>query len=185
MHAACHVWLYWRLFWRVPVLSNGVCAAILDKLLVPGCGIYRIFWFATTLVTECSVSCSLLAGLQLPAWICATGVIWYRKNQFLTGHGNPAHQFFHKSNILHYTIVYYSMAPSTTIKVSTDTKTALAEQKLHPGETFEQVINRFLKSQSADDYLDEQTLLDMQDGLDDIKAGRVHTTKELKAELGL
>ena len=77
------------------------------------------------------------------------------------------------------------MVSSTTIKVSTDTKTALAEQKLHPGETFEQVINRLLKSQSADDHLDEQAFLGMQDGLDDIRAGRVHTTKKLKAELGL
>lgn len=74
---------------------------------------------------------------------------------------------------------------STTIKVSTETRTALAEHKLHSGETLEQVINRLLKAQSADDHLDDQTLQDMQAGLDDIKAGRVHTTEELKAELGL
>jgi len=74
---------------------------------------------------------------------------------------------------------------STTIKVSTKTRATLAEQKLYPSETLEQVINRFLKTQLTDDYLDEQILLDMQEGLDDIKAGRVHTTKELKAELGL
>ncbi len=73
----------------------------------------------------------------------------------------------------------------TTIKVSTETKETLVEQKLYNGETLEQVINRLLKSQSVDDYLDDQTLNDMQEGLDDIKAGRVHTTEQLKAELGL
>ena len=45
----------------------------------------------------------------------------------------------------------------TTIKVSDKTRTILAEQKLHVGETLEQVINRLLKFQLADDYLDEQT----------------------------
>lgn len=74
---------------------------------------------------------------------------------------------------------------STTIKVSTETRVILAEQKLHSGETLEQVINRLLKSQTSDDYLDEQTLKNMQEGLDDIKAGRVYTTKQLKSELGI
>lgn len=75
--------------------------------------------------------------------------------------------------------------PSTTIKVSTETRAALAERKLHAGETLEQVICRLLKAQSADDRLDDQTLRDMQAGLDDIKAGRVHTTVELRTDLGL
>ena len=74
---------------------------------------------------------------------------------------------------------------STTIKVSTETRTTLVEQKLHHGETLEQVINRLLKSQLIDDYLDEQTLQNMQEGLDDIKNGRVYTTKQLKTELGI
>ena len=79
-------------------------------------------------------------------------------------------------------MVYYM---STTIKVSPETKGILVEQKLHSNETLDQVINRLLKSQSADDYLDDKILSDMQEGLDDIKAGRVHTTKQLKKELGL
>ncbi len=74
---------------------------------------------------------------------------------------------------------------STTIKVSMETRTTLAEQKLYTGETLEQVINRLLKSQLIDNYLDKQTLKDMQEGLDDIKSGRVYTTNELKTELGI
>jgi len=74
---------------------------------------------------------------------------------------------------------------STTIKVSMKTRTTLAEQKLHAGETLEQVINRLLKSQLIDNYLDKQTLKDMQEGLDDIKSGHVYTTNELKTELGI
>ena len=74
---------------------------------------------------------------------------------------------------------------STTIKVSPETKGILVDQKLHSNETLEQVINRLLKSQSADNYLDDKILSDMQEGLDDIKSGRVHTTKQLKKELGL
>jgi len=75
--------------------------------------------------------------------------------------------------------------PSTTIKVSTETREALAELKLHGGETLEQVISRLLKAQSADERLDDRTLRDMQAGLGDIRAGRVRTTGELRAELGL
>ena len=74
---------------------------------------------------------------------------------------------------------------STTIKVSTETRMALARLKMHNGDTLEQVIVRLLKSQQTDDYLDEQTLQDMQEGLDDIKNGRTHTTEELKTALGL
>ncbi len=74
---------------------------------------------------------------------------------------------------------------STTIKVSPKTKDILVDQKLYSNETLEQVINRLLKSQSADDYLDDKILSDMQEGLDDIRAGRIHTTKQLKKELGL
>lgn len=74
---------------------------------------------------------------------------------------------------------------STTIKVSTKTKDTLVDQKLHSNETLEQVITRLLKFQSTDDYLNDETLSNMQEGLDDIKAGRVHTTKQLKKELGL
>lgn len=74
---------------------------------------------------------------------------------------------------------------STTIKVSMETRTTLAEQKLYTGETLEQVINRLLKSQLIDNYLDKQTLKDMQEGLDDIKSDHVYTTNELKTELGI
>ncbi len=73
----------------------------------------------------------------------------------------------------------------TTIKVSDKTRAILTEQKLHLGETLEQVINRLLKSQLVDDYLDERTLSDMQEGLDDIKSGHVYTTKQLKKEIGI
>ena len=63
-------------------------------------------------------------------------------------------------------------------------RASLEGQKLHGGETLVQVVDRLVRYQSEDDYLDEQTLSDMQEGLDDIWAGRAYT-KELKAKLEL
>lgn len=74
---------------------------------------------------------------------------------------------------------------STTIKISRKTKSGLEKQKTHLGDTYEAVISRLLDYISQDDNLSIQTIKDMEQGIADIKAGRVYTSAQVKKRLGL
>jgi hypothetical protein len=73
----------------------------------------------------------------------------------------------------------------SSITVSKESKKIWESFKNYPQESFEKMINRILKQQVEDDVLTKEDLQDIQEGVDDIKAGRVFTTEELKRELGL
>jgi len=55
----------------------------------------------------------------------------------------------------------------------------------HPGETYESVINRLLKSNQQDEILNEETIKNIEEGIADIKAGRVYTSEQVRQKLGL
>lgn len=55
----------------------------------------------------------------------------------------------------------------------------------HPGETYESVINRLLKSNQQDEILSEETIKNIEEGIADIKAGRVYTSEQVRQKLGL
>ena len=74
---------------------------------------------------------------------------------------------------------------STTIKISRKTKSGLEKQKTHPGDTYESVISRLLDYVSQDDHLSKQDIKNMEQGIADIKAGRVYTSAQVKKRLGL
>lgn len=74
---------------------------------------------------------------------------------------------------------------STTLKISHKTKNFLEKEKNHPKETLESVIIRLLKATHEDDNLSAQTIKNIEEGIADIKAGRVYTTEQLSKELGL
>lgn len=74
---------------------------------------------------------------------------------------------------------------STTIKISHKTKSGLEKQKTHPGDTYENVISRLLDYVSQDDVLSPQNIKDMEQGIADIKAGRIYTSAQVKKRLGL
>lgn len=73
----------------------------------------------------------------------------------------------------------------TTIQLSKRTKEILEGQKLHPGETFDQLIRRLVQKNDLDDELSARTIKGIEEGVRDIKAGRVYTTEQLDSELGL
>lgn len=77
------------------------------------------------------------------------------------------------------------MSDSTTIKISKKTKSSLEKQKIHPGETYEVVLARILKRVSQDDVLSPETIKNIEQGVADIKAGRVYTSEQVKKKLGL
>ena len=73
----------------------------------------------------------------------------------------------------------------STIKISKKIKKELKKQMNHPNETFESIITRLLKKSQQDDMLTEEVIKNIEEGVADIKAGRVYTTEQLNKELGL
>ena len=73
----------------------------------------------------------------------------------------------------------------TTIQVHRTLKTKLERLKLHPRESYEKVIERLISIGMDYEPLSEEEIKDIEEGLADIKAGRVYTTKELKKQLGI
>ncbi len=73
----------------------------------------------------------------------------------------------------------------STIKLSKKLKNDLRKQMNHPGETYEAVIARLLKIVQKDDILSDEVIKNIEEGVADIKAGRVYTSDQVKRKLGL
>jgi predicted transcriptional regulator len=73
----------------------------------------------------------------------------------------------------------------STIKLSKKIKNDLKKQMNHPGETYEDVITRLLKITQEDDLLSKQVIKNIEEGIADIKAGRVYTSEQVRKRLGL
>jgi predicted transcriptional regulator len=74
----------------------------------------------------------------------------------------------------------------STIKLSKRIKNDLKKQMNHPGETYETVIARLLKiAQEDDDVLSNIVIKNIEEGIADIKAGRVYTSEQVKKKLKL
>lgn len=73
----------------------------------------------------------------------------------------------------------------STIKLSKKIKNDLKKQMNHPKETYETVIARLLKNTQEDEVLSEATIKNIEEGVADIKAGRVYTSEQVKKKLGL
>ncbi len=74
---------------------------------------------------------------------------------------------------------------SSTMKISSTKKDRLGKLRNYPREPLEDVVERMMIHYSNDSVLTEQEIKDVEEGLADIKAGRVYTTKQLNKELGL
>ena len=72
----------------------------------------------------------------------------------------------------------------STIKLSKKLKNDLRKQMNHPGETYEVVIARLVKI-TQDDVLSKEVIKNIEEGVADIKAGRVYTSEQVKKRLGL
>ena len=55
----------------------------------------------------------------------------------------------------------------------------------HPGETYEAIIARLLKNAQADDVLSPELIKNIEEGVADIKAGRVYASEQVRKRLGL
>lgn len=71
---------------------------------------------------------------------------------------------------------------ATTIQLSQEMKKVLEGMKLHPRETYEEVLERLLEDLQE---LNGQTKKEIEQAIRDIKAGKYRTHQQLKDELGL
>jgi tRNA(Ser,Leu) C12 N-acetylase TAN1 len=62
-------------------------------------------------------------------------------------------------------------------------KDKLKELKLYPGESYNKVVERLISLKTDEGELSEQTIRDIEQSLEDIKAGRTLSMNEVKKRL--
>ncbi len=73
----------------------------------------------------------------------------------------------------------------TTIRISHETKAILDALKLHPRESYDDLISRLATMAHDGDPLSAEEIEDMRASLADIEAGRVKTLEALRRERGI
>jgi len=75
----------------------------------------------------------------------------------------------------------------TTIQLEQKVKKKLTELKLFHNETYNDVVKRLVNviNQENEEVLSSETLSNIQQSLDDIKAGRVHDHEDVRKMLNL
>lgn len=74
---------------------------------------------------------------------------------------------------------------ATTIQLDKKVRDKLKELKLHPSESYNKVLERLISIKTDEGELSEETIKDIERSLEDIKAGRTLSTKEVKQRLGI
>jgi predicted transcriptional regulator len=72
---------------------------------------------------------------------------------------------------------------ATTVWMSPETKRRLKGMKQHPRETYEDVIVRLIDITEDPEPLSDEAIRGIEESLEDIKAGRLVTLDEARAEL--
>lgn len=73
----------------------------------------------------------------------------------------------------------------TSIKINTGLKAQLDHLKIHPRETYNDVVSRLVDMASDDEPLSSNTLDRIEVAIADLRAGRYVTAEEIDTELGL
>ena len=74
---------------------------------------------------------------------------------------------------------------TTTIQVKKSLKKKLEGLKVHPSESMDSVIERLTNLAIDDEPLSPEEIKGIEEGLEDIRAGRVYTTTQVKKKLGI
>ncbi|NLW49204.1 MAG: hypothetical protein GXY86_17965 [Firmicutes bacterium] len=77
------------------------------------------------------------------------------------------------------------MQEASTIYIRSDLKEQLSNLKTHPRESYSAVIERLLSCAIDPDPLTTEEIAGIEEALEDIKAGRVHTEEEIMKEFGV
>ncbi|HUT05518.1 MAG TPA: hypothetical protein VMW74_02365 [Nitrosopumilaceae archaeon] len=73
----------------------------------------------------------------------------------------------------------------STMKLSVKTKKLLEKRKNYPKEPLEHVVARLLNITQEEDILSPSVIKNIEEGIADIKAGRVYTSEQVKKKIGL
>jgi hypothetical protein len=73
----------------------------------------------------------------------------------------------------------------TTIQVDNAVKNKLASLKISPRESYNKVIERLIKISTDEGELSDETIRSIEKSLEDIKAGRIRTMKQVKERAGI
>jgi predicted transcriptional regulator len=71
----------------------------------------------------------------------------------------------------------------TTIQLDKSVRDKLKELKLYPGESYNKVVERLISIKTDEGELSEATIREIEQSLEDIKAGRTLSMKEVKQRL--
>ncbi len=75
--------------------------------------------------------------------------------------------------------------PPTTIQLQPEVKASLDQLKKHPRESYNDVISRLVKCQVDEDPLSQEAIDGIEEALEDIRKGRVHSEEEIRKEFGV
>lgn len=71
----------------------------------------------------------------------------------------------------------------TTIQLDKKIRDRLRELKIHPKESYNKVVERLLALRTDEGELSEETIRGIEQSLEDVKAGRTMSMKEVKQRL--
>lgn len=74
--------------------------------------------------------------------------------------------------------------PMTTVQVRQETKEKLNDLKLHPRETYDELIDRLADAAYDDESLSDEEMEDIRASENDIKAGRIRSLHDILKDLG-
>lgn len=77
------------------------------------------------------------------------------------------------------------MATEATIKVNPQVKGMLDGLKIHPRESYSDVIDRLVRRAYDPEPLSIEEIAGLEEALEDIKAGRLHSEAEIKRKYGV
>ncbi|NLB01725.1 MAG: hypothetical protein GX837_12355 [Methanomicrobiales archaeon] len=72
---------------------------------------------------------------------------------------------------------------STTIKIDVELRDRLNALKVHPRESYNEVIERLAEMAIDEEPLSEETIRRIEQSLEDLRAGRIYTLEEVMTEL--
>jgi hypothetical protein len=72
----------------------------------------------------------------------------------------------------------------TTVQLRPETKEKLNSLKLHPRETYDELIDRLADAAYDDEPVSEEEIRDIRESEKDIKDGRVRSLREIMRDLG-
>ena len=76
------------------------------------------------------------------------------------------------------------MPEITTVRMKAETKALLDDLKINPRETYDDVVRRLAESAYDDEPLTKEEIEAMEEGIADIRAGRVRSLRDVMKDLG-